>query len=126
MKLRTKVLVIIGVAIGSLVLILYATSQTVMLRSFDALEEQNTQQNVERAASALHNQLVTVLDRAGDDVRVVSIPAEYNVATIYASATVTGGDHYELAAQFQAFLTSDTGRAIMAARGFGPAQPSSS
>ena len=60
MKLRTKVLVIIGVAIGSLVLILYATSQTVMLRSFDALEEQNTQQNVERAASALHNQVLAL------------------------------------------------------------------
>ena len=60
MKLRTKVLAIIGVAIASLVAILYTTSQTVMLTSFDALEEQNTKQNVERAASALGNQILAL------------------------------------------------------------------
>ena len=60
LKLRTKVLAIIGVAIASLVAILYTTSQTVMLTSFDALEEQNTKQNVERAASALGNQILAL------------------------------------------------------------------
>ncbi|MFC1848533.1 ATP-binding protein [Chloroflexota bacterium] len=60
MKLRTKVLAIIGVVIVSLVAILYTTSQNVIFTSFNSLEEQNTQQNVERAASALGNQILAL------------------------------------------------------------------
>jgi signal transduction histidine kinase len=63
--LRTKVLVIIGIAVASLVAIFYTTSQTVTLSSSDALEDQNTRQNVERAASALDSQILA-LDGAID------------------------------------------------------------
>jgi len=56
-KLRTKVLAIIVVATVSLVAILYTTSESVMLSSFDALETQNTEQNLERATHALDGQI---------------------------------------------------------------------
>ena len=60
MTLRVKVLVIIGIAVASLVAMFYTTSQTFTLKSFDALEDQNTRQNVERAASALNNQILAL------------------------------------------------------------------
>ncbi|RLI46145.1 hypothetical protein DRO69_03730 [Candidatus Bathyarchaeota archaeon] len=57
MKLRKKTLIIIGVTNISLIAILYVTSQTILLNSFAALEDQNTRQNVERFQNALSSDL---------------------------------------------------------------------
>ncbi len=56
MKLRKKTLIIVGMTIISLVTILYAASQTILLDSFVKLEEQDTRQNVERVLSALSSE----------------------------------------------------------------------
>ncbi|MFQ6095352.1 MAG: CHASE4 domain-containing protein [Candidatus Bathyarchaeia archaeon] len=53
MKLRKKTLIIIGATIISLIAILSATSQIILLNSFVELEEHNVNQNAERALSAL-------------------------------------------------------------------------
>lgn len=60
MSLRVKTLFIIGVVLASLVLILYLITQTVLVRSFEALEEQNTRENVQRALTALNEQIDTL------------------------------------------------------------------
>jgi len=51
--------------------------------------------------------------------RVVDIPPAYNVVTEYSSATVNAGSHGNVATQFQEFLGSDEGKAILARWGFG-------
>ena len=61
MTLRAKTLVIIGVTTFSLVLILYVTSQTILLGSFGRLEKQLAGQDIERAMGALSNE-IAVLD----------------------------------------------------------------
>jgi sensor domain CHASE-containing protein/two-component sensor histidine kinase len=57
MKLRKKTLIIISFTLISLIVILYAASQIILLRSFVALEEQDTHQNVERVQSALASEI---------------------------------------------------------------------
>jgi PAS domain S-box-containing protein len=61
MSLRRKTLLIIGLTIVSLLAVLYTTSRIILLSSFAGLEEQHTRQNVERALSALSDELY-VLD----------------------------------------------------------------
>lgn len=53
MKLRKKTLIAISVTIVGLIVVLYAISQTILLNSFAELEKQDTSTNVERALSAL-------------------------------------------------------------------------
>ena len=65
-KLRKKAPVIIGVTFVVMIVFLYITWRIVLLGSFTKLEEQNTRQNVERALSALSNELST-LDATGWD-----------------------------------------------------------
>lgn len=60
MKLHRKALITIGVTLVSLIVVLYATSQIILLGGFAELEEQNTYQNVERAISALSDELSTL------------------------------------------------------------------
>ncbi|VVB54055.1 Methanogenesis regulatory histidine kinase FilI [uncultured archaeon] len=60
MKLRRKTLLIIGVTFLSLFLVVYATSQIILLKSFSELEEQNTRQNVERATNAFQDEIETL------------------------------------------------------------------
>ena len=66
MTLRKKTLLIIAATFLSLIAILYFASQTLLLNSFNELEEQNTRQNVERALSALSNDLSSLDATAGD------------------------------------------------------------
>ena len=66
MTLRKKILTIIAATFLSLIAILYFASQTLLLNSFNELEEQNTRQNVERALSALSNDLSSLDATAGD------------------------------------------------------------
>jgi PAS domain S-box-containing protein len=60
MSLRVKTLFIIGAVLASLVLILYLITQTVLVRSYEGLEEQNTHDHVERALIALNEQIETL------------------------------------------------------------------
>jgi len=60
MSLRIKTLFIIGAVLAGLVLILYLITQTILVRSFAALEEQNTREHVERALTALNDQIATL------------------------------------------------------------------
>ena len=60
MTLRRKTLIIISLTVVSLIAILYATSRIILLGSFAELEEQHTRQNVERALSALSDDLSTL------------------------------------------------------------------
>ncbi len=57
MSLRVKTLFIISAVLASLVLILYLITQTVLVKSFEALEEQNTREHVERALTAINEQI---------------------------------------------------------------------
>ena len=57
MPLRKKILIIIGVTVVGLIVILYATSRIILLGSFAKLEERHTRQNVERALSALADEV---------------------------------------------------------------------
>lgn len=66
MKLRKKTLTIICVTFVSLILALYAISQIILLNSFAELEERSTRQNVERALSALNDEL-SYLDTVTSD-----------------------------------------------------------
>lgn len=66
MKMREKTIIIIVVTTVSMISILYAASQTILLNSFARLEEQNTRQNVERVMSALSNEFSVLNQKCGD------------------------------------------------------------
>lgn len=69
MSLRRKTLLILLAVFVSLNLILYATSQTVLLESFAELETQIVRQNVERARTTLDEELADLSASAGDYAR---------------------------------------------------------
>src|SRR5262249_23341120 len=60
MSLRVKTLFIIGVVLVSLVVALYVITQTVLVRSFSQLEEQNAREHVQRALNALQDQMTAL------------------------------------------------------------------
>ncbi|MBN1287098.1 MAG: HAMP domain-containing protein, partial [Anaerolineae bacterium] len=60
MTLRTKTLAIIGATLLGLIGILYVASQSILVGSFSELETYDTQQNVERALSALSDTLLAM------------------------------------------------------------------
>ncbi len=66
MSLRTKTLIIIGAILAGLIAILLVASQTVLLRSFEQLEEQNTREDVQRFLNALSDQLAQLSSTAAD------------------------------------------------------------
>jgi PAS domain S-box-containing protein len=66
MTLRKKTLLIIGVMLIGLIAMLYAVSQTVFLDSFSKLEKQDTSQNVERALSAISDDISNLNAIVGD------------------------------------------------------------
>ncbi|MBI5668845.1 MAG: PAS domain S-box protein [Chloroflexi bacterium] len=57
MSLRRKTLLIVLAVAVSLNIIVYGTAQTVLLNSFQQLEEQNARQNVQRALNTVGNEL---------------------------------------------------------------------
>ena len=57
MRLRKKTLLVSGVTLILMILIIYATSQVILMDRFDELEEQNTGQNLERVLNALSDTL---------------------------------------------------------------------
>jgi PAS domain S-box-containing protein len=59
-SLRGKALFIVGMTILGLVAGLYSVSRIVLLRGFAHLEEEFTQENLDRASSALSNELATL------------------------------------------------------------------
>jgi len=61
----------------------------------------------------------TDANSAGDKVRVVDIPAEFNVLAEYPIATVTRGPQAELARAWVALVTGPTGQAALEGAGFG-------
>ena len=66
MQLRKKTLLIIGAALISLVLVLYATASTILLHDFHNLEAQYVRQDVARALDALDDDLSN-LDTSAQD-----------------------------------------------------------
>ncbi len=64
--MRQKTITIIVLASISMITILYAASQTILLNSFAKLEDQNTRQNVERVLSALSNEFAELNSKCGD------------------------------------------------------------
>jgi diguanylate cyclase (GGDEF)-like protein len=60
MRLRQKILPIVGTTIVSLVTVLYTTSSTVLLGSFIQLEQQETRARVERVQKALDEEIFRV------------------------------------------------------------------
>jgi len=60
MTLRKKALIVIGVTFACLIVILYFISRIVLLSGFANLEEQHTHQNVERALSALFDEIANL------------------------------------------------------------------
>lgn len=66
MTLRKKTLLIIGVVLIGLIGALYTVSSTILLRSLEKLEEQDTRQNVKRFQDALSDDIVK-LNATADD-----------------------------------------------------------
>jgi len=66
MTLRKKTLYIIGITFVSLIVILYFISQNILLDGLAEIEEEDTHQNVERALSALSNDLSSLEATSGD------------------------------------------------------------
>ena len=66
MQLRKKTLLIIGAALISLILVLYATASTILLHDFQNLEAQYVRQDVARALDALDDDLSS-LDTSAQD-----------------------------------------------------------
>jgi len=60
MTLRTKTLIIIGMALAGFLGTLYIVSRIVILRSFAKLEQQDARRNVDRVRSALADELATM------------------------------------------------------------------
>lgn len=54
MRLRQKLLIIIGVLLLSMIVVLYATSETILLGSFVALETNSVTQNMQRVVNVLN------------------------------------------------------------------------
>ena len=66
MKLRTKTLLMIGAALLSLIVVLYATASTILLHNFHDLEAQYVYQDVARALDALDDDLSDLNTSARD------------------------------------------------------------
>jgi diguanylate cyclase (GGDEF)-like protein/PAS domain S-box-containing protein len=66
MTLRKRTLIVIGVTIMALIAAIHVTSRLILLDSFVHLERQDTEENVERALSALSDEL-SVLDATAAD-----------------------------------------------------------
>lgn len=66
MKMRKKTMIIIVVTTITMVSIVYAISQTILLNSFARLEEQNTRQNMTRVLSALDGEFSELNSKCGD------------------------------------------------------------
>jgi len=66
MALRKKTLLIIGLTFIGLIAILSIGTRQILLNSFNALEEQKTYQNVERAREALNEELLRLEVISGD------------------------------------------------------------
>ncbi len=66
MSLRNKTLLSISMVTIILITLLYATSQAILLTSFAELEEQKTQEHVERALNALVNEINALEQTARD------------------------------------------------------------
>ncbi len=65
MNLRKKTLVVIGATLICLIILLYTTSQMVLLGSFAELETKNTHQDVERALGALSMEMIGLRNTTG-------------------------------------------------------------
>jgi|GEM_PF-511232 len=66
MQLRKKTLLIIGAALISLIMVLYATASTILLHDFHNLEAQYVRQDVARALDALEEDLSSLNTSAQD------------------------------------------------------------
>src|SRR5262245_43736203 len=60
MSLRVRTLFIIGVVLLALLLILYFTTQTILVRSFGQLEEQNAREHLQRALNTIQDQITSL------------------------------------------------------------------
>jgi len=66
MKLRTRTLLSVALSLVSLVAILYSSARVSMMRSFAALEEDDTRQNLARAKAVLADDFSTLDNTASD------------------------------------------------------------
>ncbi len=66
MTLRKKTIAIISITLAGLLLILFAVSQGIMLNSFSEMEVEDTSKNVERAQSALSDDISNLNAIVGD------------------------------------------------------------
>jgi len=66
MTLRQKTLIAVGLTLVGLMVVLYAGSRTILLNSFSKLEEQETQEDIERAQAVLADNIAQ-LDRIASD-----------------------------------------------------------
>jgi len=103
MKLRKKTIVIIILTTVSMISILYASSQIILLNSFEKLEEQNTSQNVERVLSALSNEFSELNSKCADWAEwddtyayVQDLNNEYKQANLVDSSFVNIGINFIL------------------------------
>ncbi len=112
MTLRKKILLIITVTFLSLIVILYFASQTLLLDSFNKLEEQNTRQNIERALSALSNDLSSLDATAGDWAGWDDTYAFIEDAnTDYIESNLIDGTFIQLRLNFMLFINT-SGRVV--------------
>ena len=53
MSLRTKTILLVSVVLASIVVLLFIISRTILLRSYEDLEAQSTENSVQQAMNAL-------------------------------------------------------------------------
>jgi diguanylate cyclase (GGDEF)-like protein/PAS domain S-box-containing protein len=66
MTLSKKTIIIIGIAFSCLILLLFGTSRFIMMKNYTALENQDATQNVQRALSAISDDIDEVNANASD------------------------------------------------------------
>jgi PAS domain S-box-containing protein len=69
MSLRRKTLLIIGLVVAGLVVVVYLASRTVLVSSYEQLEDRNTRQNVARLVNSINDELTKLSSSTADYAR---------------------------------------------------------
>ena len=107
MTLRRKTLLFICVTFVILIWILHTISQNILLDSFAQLEEQNTQQNVERVLNTLSNDLSSLATTTSDWAKWDDTYAFIeDTNTDYIDSNLIDGTFTELRLNFMLFINT--------------------
>lgn len=106
-KIRKKTIIIIAALCASILSIFYASLQVIVLNSFAKLEEQNTLQNINRAVSALSNEVSDLNSKTADWAEWDDTYAFIeDLNNIYVQTNVVDGSFINLRINLMLFINS--------------------